>query len=201
MVSLVRVALLLAAASLTILGAVHGGTPWDLRNYDRICKKTRLSGIRSEASGLTYSPVTNTIWVVTLKPMGVFEYDIDGDLLRRVTNLDGFRFKDPEGMTPRICTLSHAASSWRRPFEENALHEPCMPDSSPPFPRCLHPVAVLSAAVAGPLFHTDVSPLRMCCSLQRTVTVLCSSCRTSDANGSAARWLPFATRRALVADT
>eukprot|EP00873_Tetraselmis_striata_P008584 jgi/Tetstr1/428848/TSEL_018835.t1 len=99
MVSLVRVALLLAAASLTILGAVHGGTPWDLRNYDRICKKTRLSGIRSEASGLTYSPVTNTIWVVTLKPMGVFEYDIDGDLLRRVTNLDGFRFKDPEGIT------------------------------------------------------------------------------------------------------
>lgn len=70
--------------------------PWDLRDYDRTCTKTRLRGIRRDASGVTYSPVTNTIWVVARVPMGLYEYDINGEFLRRV-DTGNIRFQDPEG--------------------------------------------------------------------------------------------------------
>lgn len=83
---------------LLLLAAVVAAVPWDLRDYDRTCVDRRLSGIRADASGVTYSPVTNTIWVVARVPMGLFEYDTDGDYLRRVDS-GNLRLKDPEGIT------------------------------------------------------------------------------------------------------
>eukprot|EP00873_Tetraselmis_striata_P008589 jgi/Tetstr1/428853/TSEL_018840.t1 len=97
MAFLARATVLLATAALALPPAVLA-SPWDLRDYDRVCEETRLSRIRSDASGVTYSPVTNTLWVVARKPMGLFEYDIDGDYLRYV-EVGNMRFKDPEGIT------------------------------------------------------------------------------------------------------
>lgn len=101
MAFLARATVLLATAALALPPAVLA-SPWDLRDYDRVCEETRLSRIRSDASGVTYSPVTNTLWVVARKPMGLFEYDIDGDYLRYV-EVGNMRFKDPEGAPPCHC--------------------------------------------------------------------------------------------------
>lgn len=75
----------------------HGGKQWQLENYE-LCRHEILSGIPAEASGVTYSQVTNSLWVITRRPPAVFEYDLRGRKLREVSHRG---LRDPEG-APRF---------------------------------------------------------------------------------------------------
>ena len=74
--------------------------PWDLRDYD-LCSSTRLQGIKSEASGVTYSAVTNSIWVITRRPPVMAEYSMSGKFLRKISHEDA-KFRDPEGESSKL---------------------------------------------------------------------------------------------------
>ncbi|GMH44925.1 hypothetical protein BSKO_12882 [Bryopsis sp. KO-2023] len=68
--------------------------PWALSEY-RLCKRASLPGIWENASGVTYSHETGTIWVVSRSPLKLVEYDLDGNLMQEF-DLPGMR--DPEGV-------------------------------------------------------------------------------------------------------
>ena len=69
--------------------------PWDLDSYE-LCKTIRLRGIDAEASGVTYSYVTNSLWVVTRRPRVLAEYTVGGSLVRTIDTLNA-KLRDPEG--------------------------------------------------------------------------------------------------------
>mmetsp|Transcript_14236 Transcript_14236/g.33691 ORF Transcript_14236/g.33691 Transcript_14236/m.33691 type:complete len:724 (-) Transcript_14236:261-2432(-) len=82
---------------LLLLARLTAGLQWMLSDYEK-CKGLRLRGIPAEASGVTYSPVTSGIYVITRRPRAVGEYDLSGRLLRLV-NTGKARLRDPEGIT------------------------------------------------------------------------------------------------------
>jgi len=87
---LLRVVLLL----LTLVTPVVA-EPWDLPSYE-LCHHSSLARIPNEASGISYSPVTNSLYVITRRPRAVGEYSLRGDYLRMYSH-SGLR--DPEGIT------------------------------------------------------------------------------------------------------
>ncbi|PNH01219.1 hypothetical protein TSOC_012907 [Tetrabaena socialis] len=66
--------------------------PWDLATF-RLCRFLRLKETKDNASGVTYMPESNTLWVVLDDPLRLQEYDMDARLLRRL-NIKGLL--DPE---------------------------------------------------------------------------------------------------------
>jgi uncharacterized protein YjiK len=50
--------------------------------------------VPAEASGVTYSPVTNSLYVITRNPQAVVEYNLEGRRLREVPYKG---LSDPEG--------------------------------------------------------------------------------------------------------
>ena len=68
-----------------------------LPHYEVLIDGRVVDGVEENASGLTFSSHTGTLFSVTNKhPMGIFEIDTEGRLLRRI-ELKGVR--DPEGIT------------------------------------------------------------------------------------------------------
>ena len=76
-----------------LLACSADGKPWDLESYE-LCRHERLADIPNEASGVTYSQVTNSLWVITRRPPAVFEYSLSGKKLRQVSHRG---LRDPEG--------------------------------------------------------------------------------------------------------
>ena len=70
--------------------------PWNLTTYE-LCQHVTLNGIPAESSGITYSPVTNSLWVITRRPQAVMEYTVSGSKLREYPFKD---LSDPEGDAP-----------------------------------------------------------------------------------------------------
>eukprot|EP00951_Prasinocladus_malaysianus_P047978 scaffold653295_cov52-Prasinocladus_malaysianus.AAC.1 len=66
---------------LMIVGAY--GKPWDLSSYE-LCREAELDGIPNEASGVTWSPVTNSFWVITRRPQAIISYSIEGKKLKEI---------------------------------------------------------------------------------------------------------------------
>eukprot|EP00873_Tetraselmis_striata_P027141 jgi/Tetstr1/447405/TSEL_034841.t1 len=87
-------ALFAAGAAFLQLGAVSGA-PWNLTSYE-FCRHVPLSGVPAEASGITYSPVTNSLYVITRNPRAVVEFNLEGKRLRSIPYDD---LSDPEGIT------------------------------------------------------------------------------------------------------
>ena len=87
-------ALLLAVLSMVSFSKVQA-KPWNLRDYE-LCSSHRLDGIKAEASGVTYNPITNSIWVITRRPPVIGEYSMSGRKIRTISHEDA-KFKDPEG--------------------------------------------------------------------------------------------------------
>ena len=87
---------LLAAliAVLICIGRGVYGRPWDLSSY-KLCKEVGLRGIDDNASGASYNPVTDSLWVITRTPKSLLEYTPRGELKREVS---WSGFDDPEGM-------------------------------------------------------------------------------------------------------
>ena len=54
-----------------------------------------ISGLEDNASGLTYSPVSNSLFMVVNNPEKIIELSLDGDVLRTITLTD---FEDTEGV-------------------------------------------------------------------------------------------------------
>lgn len=69
------------------------GLPWNLFDFQR-CLRVPLAGIQDNASGATYNPTTNTLWVITNVPKKLLEYTVRGELVRE---LPWSGFRDPEG--------------------------------------------------------------------------------------------------------
>eukprot|EP00873_Tetraselmis_striata_P019203 jgi/Tetstr1/439467/TSEL_027900.t1 len=69
--------------------------PWNLKSYE-LCRHVRLRGVPAEASGITYSPVTNSLYVITRNPRAVVEYNLEG---RRLRSIPYDNLSDPEGIT------------------------------------------------------------------------------------------------------
>lgn len=67
--------------------------PWNLKSYE-LCRHVRLRGVPAEASGITYSPVTNSLYVITRNPRAVVEYNLEG---RRLRSIPYDNLSDPEG--------------------------------------------------------------------------------------------------------
>lgn len=63
---------------------------WDLQRYERLGQPIRIDGIRSNLSGLTYHPNTDTLFAVTNKPREVHVLSKQGERLRSIA-LRGFR--------------------------------------------------------------------------------------------------------------
>jgi len=88
----------LLRSALLLLGSVlAGAAPWDLRSYE-LCRSIRLRGIPAETSGVTFNPITNTVWVVTRRPRVLGEYSLEGEHIRSVDTSHA-RLRDPEGVT------------------------------------------------------------------------------------------------------
>lgn len=79
------------------------GAPWSLHSY-KLCKQLTLGGIWDNASGATYDPRSNTIWVVSRSPLKMLEYDLNGNF-KQAKGLPGIW--DPEGDKE---DLAHIAS-------------------------------------------------------------------------------------------
>ncbi|CAD7700874.1 unnamed protein product [Ostreobium quekettii] len=67
---------------------------WNLPAYE-LCKAIALPFIDDDASGATYNPVTQSVWVITGSPKYLMEFSERGQMLRKLS-WDGF--KDPEGL-------------------------------------------------------------------------------------------------------
>ncbi|EFJ43802.1 hypothetical protein VOLCADRAFT_95946 [Volvox carteri f. nagariensis] len=76
---------------LRVLRPVCAG-PWDLSTF-RLCNTLYLQEIDSNASGVTYVPESNTLWIVVNNPPGLYEYTMEGALQRKI-NL--WWLRDPE---------------------------------------------------------------------------------------------------------
>eukprot|EP00873_Tetraselmis_striata_P027143 jgi/Tetstr1/447407/TSEL_034842.t1 len=90
----------LAAIATLLLAAVlqpHAALaqPWNLKSYE-LCRHVRLNGVPAEASGITYSPVTNSLYVITRNPRAIVEYNLEG---RRLRSFPYDNLSDPEGIT------------------------------------------------------------------------------------------------------
>eukprot|EP00873_Tetraselmis_striata_P016952 jgi/Tetstr1/437216/TSEL_025946.t1 len=85
------------AVGVALLALLSGcaAEPWNLPTYE-LCHHSRLARIPNEASGVTYSHVTNSLYVITRRPSAVGEYSLRGDYLRMYSH-SGLR--DPEGIT------------------------------------------------------------------------------------------------------
>jgi len=80
--------------SACVCAGTPGGNSVDLTNFNSGCGVSTL-GINN-LSGVTYSPVTNTLYGITNFPTSVVEIDLDGNILRTIT-LNG-SFNDTEGI-------------------------------------------------------------------------------------------------------
>lgn len=102
-------ALFAAGAAFLQLGAVSGA-PWNLTSYE-FCRHVPLSGVPAEASGITYSPVTNSLYVITRNPRAVVEFNLEGKRLRSIPYDD---LSDPEGKLRAFhrFTIFVAKSGW-----------------------------------------------------------------------------------------
>lgn len=92
------------AVGVALLALLSGcaAEPWNLPTYE-LCHHSRLARIPNEASGVTYSHVTNSLYVITRRPSAVGEYSLRGDYLRMYSH-SGLR--DPEGAPPGTCMCS-----------------------------------------------------------------------------------------------
>ena len=70
--------------------------PIELSRYILRNGPIRIPQVANNASGLTFNPVTNTLFLVTDKPTQVVELDLDGGM-KRIISLTGF--SDTEGIT------------------------------------------------------------------------------------------------------
>ena len=102
--------LLLAVLSMASLFRVQA-KPWKLSDYD-LCSSHRLEGIKAEASGVTYNPITNSIWVITRRPPVIGEYSMSGRLIRTISH-EHAKFRDPEGAVLLLILIA--------PIEPHAL--------------------------------------------------------------------------------
>eukprot|EP00873_Tetraselmis_striata_P029222 jgi/Tetstr1/449486/TSEL_036577.t1 len=91
-------ALLLGVFSAAWLLQLRGGAaePWLLSTY-KLCERSRLSGISNDASGITYSISTGTLFVITRNPRKIMEYSVAGEALNEYRWDRSLR--DPEGIT------------------------------------------------------------------------------------------------------
>ncbi|GIL75927.1 hypothetical protein Vretifemale_5557, partial [Volvox reticuliferus] len=67
---------------------------WDLSSF-RLCSTLYLKDIPCNASGVTYMPESDTLWIVVNNPPGLYEYTMDGRLLRK---LNLWWLSDPEDL-------------------------------------------------------------------------------------------------------
>ncbi|KAG2450532.1 hypothetical protein HYH02_005033 [Chlamydomonas schloesseri] len=83
-----------AAACLLLLlpSPAAAAAVWDLSSYS-LEKFLKFKEIGDNASGAAYMPESRTLWVVVNNPPGLFHYDLEGRLLRR---LDLPWLADPE---------------------------------------------------------------------------------------------------------
>ena len=69
---------------------------WDLRDYEH-CKKVDTTGVAGGVSDLTYSPITNSLWMLALgTSVELVEYSMEGYRLRDMGVVDGGLHK-PKG--------------------------------------------------------------------------------------------------------
>lgn len=69
--------------------------PSILKGYQLQGKPLSIQGLKDNASGLTYSPVTNTLFMVVNNPETLYELSLSGEVLRMII-LQGF--EDTEGV-------------------------------------------------------------------------------------------------------
>jgi hypothetical protein len=80
--------------------------PWNLASYE-LCRHEILADIPNEASDVSYSQVTNSLWVITRRPQAVFEYSLSGEKLRQVSHSG---LSDPEGKLMHVLCLCPSAT-------------------------------------------------------------------------------------------
>jgi len=81
-------------------GCTEGGTPStpnsiDLGGYQQTAGPITVGGISADLSGVTYNPLTNTLFMITNKSSKITETTLSGGFIRSIT-LNGFN--DPEGI-------------------------------------------------------------------------------------------------------
>ncbi len=93
----------------------EGGTPStpnsiNLGGYQQTAGPITVSGISADLSGVTYNPLTNTLFMITNKSSKITETTLSGGFIRSIT-LNGFN--DPEGIA-HIEGNSYAISEERQ---------------------------------------------------------------------------------------
>ena len=81
-------------------GCTEGGPPSvpnsiDLSGYQQTAGPITVSGISADLSGVTYNPLTNTLFMITNKSSKITETTLNGQFIRSIT-LN--QFGDPEGI-------------------------------------------------------------------------------------------------------
>lgn len=109
-------ALLLGVFSAAWLLQLRGGAaePWLLSTY-KLCERSRLSGISNDASGITYSISTGTLFVITRNPRKIMEYSVAGEALNEYRWDRSLR--DPEGACGTASLLAQCRRVHRATLE------------------------------------------------------------------------------------
>ena len=86
---------------------------WDLREYEH-CKKVDTTGVAGAVNDVTYSPITNSLWMLALgSSVELVEYSMEGYRLRDMGVVDGGLHK-PQGKRldfyVECCTLFETTS-------------------------------------------------------------------------------------------
>ncbi len=67
----------------------------DLGGYQQVAGPIQVENIFADLSGVTYNPLTNTLFMITNKNAKIFETDLSGGFIRRITLNN---FNDPESI-------------------------------------------------------------------------------------------------------
>ena len=88
---------------------------WDLREYEH-CKKVDTTGLPGKVVDVTYSPITNSLWLLTVGHTELIEYSMEGYRLRTMSVFDAGLY-EPEGELK--CCVRFRSVAHRRQFSSH----------------------------------------------------------------------------------